>query len=271
MHIDSFFACSSSSLEDAEVVLFGIPYDATQSFKPGSRFAPTAIREASWNFEDFSVFFGRDVKPSFDAGNVCADGNFQDLMLEVSTFMKGFEGKKTVMLGGEHTVTYAVSENFDKEVCFVVFDAHFDMRDEFDGSIYNHACTVRRIMEKHEVVLIGVRSCTRQELEFAESEGVKFYTSFECEKRWNEIIKELKRELPEKIYLSVDMDAFDPAYAPGVSTPEPFGLRPAVYLDFLKAFGSRIVGIDVVEVVPDAEKVTPSLAAKLIVEFLCAP
>ena len=83
MHIDSFFACSNSSLEEAEVVLFGIPYDATQSFKPGSRFAPTAIREASWNLEDFSVYFRRGVGVRFcDAGNVCVDGSFEDIIFE---------------------------------------------------------------------------------------------------------------------------------------------------------------------------------------------
>ena len=269
MHIDSFFACSDS-IEKSEYVLFGIPYDATQSFKPGSRFAPTAIREASWNFEEFSVFFRRNAKPVFDAGNIRTDGSFQELMMDVDEFMKRIKDKIPIMLGGEHTTTYLVSRNFDSDIPFVIFDAHFDMRSEFDGNMYNHACTVRRIMEKHEVVLIGVRSCTKEELEFAESEGVKYYTSFECIKRWDEITRELEKNLPEKIYLSIDMDAFDPAYAPGVSTPEPFGIEPTTFLDFVSKFGSLVCGMDVVEVIPDAEKITPLLAAKFIIEFLCS-
>ncbi len=268
MHIDSFFACSNSPLEEADFVIFGIPYDSTQSFKPGSRFAPTAIREASWNFEEFSLFFERNVCKVFDAGNVYTDGSFEDIILEVSRFMQKID-RKFVALGGEHTVSYAIAKNVDAH--FVIFDAHFDMRDEFDGSKYNHACTTRRILESgKEVTLIGVRSCTREELEFARSEGVRFYTSFDCMKRWNEILKELEETLPEKIYLSVDVDAFDPAYAPGVSTPEPFGIEPILFMDFIKRFGERITGMDVVEVVPDAERVTPALAAKLVIEFLCS-
>ena len=270
MHIDSFFACSNSSLEDADVVIFGIPYDATQSFKPGSRFAPTAIREASWNLEDFSVYFGREVGVKVcDRGNVCVDGSFEDVMAEVETFLRGLKDVRTVMLGGEHTTSYAVSRAI-KKTHFVVFDAHFDLRDEFDGSKYNHACTVRRIAEKHDVTLIGVRSCTREEKEFAEENGIAYYTSFDVRRRWNDILAELERELPGEIYLSVDMDAFDPAYAPGVSTPEPFGIEPVTYLEFLERFRDRIVGMDVVEVVPDSERVTSALAAKLVNEFLCS-
>ncbi len=269
MHIDSFFACSNSSLEEAEVVLFGIPYDATQSFKPGSRFAPTAIREASWNLEDFSVYFRRGVGVRFcDAGNVCVDGSFEDIIFETELFLKKLAHKKFIMLGGEHTVSYAVSRALDK-THFVVFDAHFDLRDEFDGSKYNHACTVRRIAEKHDVTLIGVRSSTKEEIEFAEEMGIRYYTSFEVAERWGKILEELESELPEKFYLSVDMDAFDPSFAPGVSTPEPFGIEPVKYLEFLKKFGNRIEGMDIVEVIPDSERITPTLAAKFVVEFLC--
>ncbi len=273
MHIDSFFACSNSSLDEAEVVIFGIPYDATQSFKPGSRFAPNAIREASWNLEDFSVYFKRGVGVKVcDAGNVCVDGSFEDVMAETESFLRGLgierKSLRTVMFGGEHTVSYAVSRVM-KRTHFVVFDAHFDLRDEFDGSRYNHACTVRRIAERHDVTLVGVRSCTKEELEFAEREGIRYYTAFDVRKRWKEILRELEENLPDKIYLSVDMDAFDPAYAPGVSTPEPFGIDPVIYLEFVEKFGDRITGMDVVEVVPDSEKITPTFAAKLVVEFLC--
>ncbi len=270
MHIDSFFACSNSSEEECDCAIFGIPYDQTQSFKPGSRFAPTAIREASWNFEDFSLFFKKGIDVGVcDFGNVCVDGKFEDVVLETKEMVKMLRGKKIVMIGGEHTVSYALSKHLEKS-CFVVFDAHFDMRNEFDGSIYNHACTVRRIMEKHEVVLVGVRSCTKEELEFAESEGVEYFTSFECLKNWEGVIKKLEKILPDSFYVSVDVDAFDPAYAPGVSTPEPFGLKPLQFLQFLENFRGKIEGMDVVEVIPDSEKITPSLAAKLIIEFLCS-
>ncbi|AEA47221.1 agmatinase [Archaeoglobus veneficus] len=270
MHIDSFFACSNSNIDEAEFVVFGIPYDATQSFKPGSRFAPNAIREASWNLEDFSLFsrFSLYRAKICDAGNINVDGDFEAVASRVEEFMSGLSGIP-IALGGEHTVSYACAKNFE-EVCFVVFDAHFDLRDKFDGNPFNHACTSRRVYELgHKLILIGVRSCTEEELQFAEEGGIKFYTSFDVIKKgMAAILKEIEGEISDRVYLSVDVDAFDPAYAPGVSTPEPFGITPFDYLAFLEKFADRIVGMDVVEVVPDSEKVTQILAAKLVVEFI---
>jgi len=265
MHVDSFFACSNSELADAEFVIFGIPYDATQSFKPGSRFAPNAIREASWNLEDFSLFSKSPLYKArvCDAGNINTDGSFNDIVDRVSEFMKRFSGVP-IALGGEHSISYAIARNI-KKACFVVFDAHFDLRDSLDGNPYSHACTSRRIYELgHDLVLIGVRSCCEEELQFAEENGIQIYSAFDILKKGIDIL-EINAD---RIYLSVDMDVFDPAFAPGVSTPEPFGLKPLDLLFFISRFVERTVGIDVVEVVPDSEKITQILAAKIVMEFL---
>ena len=267
MHIDSFFACSNSKLEEADFIIFGIPYDATQSFKPGSRFAPNAIREASWNLEDYSFFsrFPLYKAKICDAGNVNTDGTFEEIIERVSNFMRSFSGIP-IALGGEHSISYAVARNVSN-ACFVIFDAHLDMRSDFDGNPYSHACTARRIYELgNEVVLIGVRSCSEEELEFAESEGIEIYSALDILTRGIDFI--FDKINAEKIYLSVDMDAFDPAFAPGVSTPEPFGLNPLDLLRFINNFSGKIVGMDIVEVVPDTEKVTQTLAARLVVEFI---
>jgi len=277
MHIDSFFACSNSSFEDAEFVIFGIPFDATQSFKPGSRFAPTAIREASWNLENYSLYFDfeLDFAKICDAGNVNVDGNFERVVGNVGKFLARVDLDKQIPigLGGEHTVTYAILKGLKvdlNEICYVVFDAHFDLRDEFDDDKFNHACTTRRIFELGvgDVVQIGIRSGTKEEKLFAEEKGIKFFYSWQ---NFDEILRETKKIVGDRsIYLSVDVDAFDPAFAPGVSTPEPFGLNPTVMLKFFEVFSDKIIAVDFVEVVPDAEKVTPMLVAKLIFEFIAS-
>jgi len=271
MHIDSFFACSNSDLEDAEFVIFGIPYDATQSFKPGSRFAPTAIREASWNLETYSIYFDYelDFAKVCDAGNVNVDGGFDDVIENVSEFLNGLKKEQIpIALGGEHTVTYAIIKGLNpKDFVYVVFDAHFDLRNEFDGNEFNHACTTRRVFELGaEVVIIGVRSGTKEEVRFAKDNGIHYFHPWQ-----NGILSELKRIIDDRaIYLSIDMDAFDPAFAPGVSTPEPFGLDPKLMLPFFKEFGGNVFAMDIVEVIPDTNWITQSLAAKLVFEFIAS-
>ncbi len=275
MHIDSFFACSNSDLDDAEFVVFGVPYDATQSFKPGSRFAPNAIREASWNLENYSLYFDFDLDfvKVCDAGNVNVDGNFDVICQNVEEFLEKIDGKVPIGLGGEHTVTYAILKglNVDPgEICYVAFDAHFDLRDEFDCNRFNHACTTRRIIELGvgDVILIGVRSGTREELLFAKERGINYFHPWQS---FDDIIEEVGRIVGDRrIYLSIDMDAFDPAFAPGVSTPEPFGLNPIVMLKFFESFSEKVLAVDVVEVVPDSDRITQTLAAKLVFEFIAS-
>ncbi len=265
MHIGSFFACSNSELEDAEYVIFGIPYDATQSFKSGSRFAPNAIREASWSLEDYSLFFRFPMYRAkiCDAGNVNTDGSFDSIADRVSGFMEKLSGVP-IALGGEHSVTYAIAKNV-KKACFVIFDAHFDMRGSFDGNPYSHACTSRRIYELgHDIILVGVRSCCEEEAQFVKENDIAVYTAFDILKKGIDTV-EIDAD---RIYLSVDMDVFDPAFAPGVSTPEPFGLKPLDLLFFIRRFGEKIVGMDVVELIPDPEKITQVLAAKIVMEFI---
>jgi len=267
MHIDSYFSISNSDLDDAEYVIFGIPYDATQSFKPGSRFAPNAVREASWNLESYSTYFDFDLSlvKTCDAGNVNCDGSFEDIVKKVDKFTAKIDAFP-IALGGEHTVSFAASQNFDN-VCYVVFDAHFDLRDEFDSIKYNHACTIRRVLESgRNVVILGVRSGTREEKDFARDKGIKWLYSWEY--TVEEALNLVKSH--ERIYLSLDMDVFDPSFAPGVSTPEPLGLNPFDFLHFVEKIAGRLVGFDICEIVPDPCKITQTLAAKLIFEVIAA-
>ncbi len=269
MHIDYFFAFSNSQKGEEDFLVFGIPYDQTQSFKSGSRFAPNAIREASWNLESYSVYFDYDLELAriHDAGNVNVDGNFDRVVKNVSELLSEVNSVP-IALGGEHTITYAVLRNFE-EVCYIAFDAHLDLRDEFDDNPFSHACVTRRIHELgFDVILVGVRSGTEEEFRFAREKGIFFFHPW---RDFGEVVETVRKIVGDRdIYLSIDMDAFDPAFAPGVSTPEPFGLNPIVMLKFFEEFSDRIVGLDVVEVVPDSERVTQTLAAKLIIEFIAS-
>lgn len=267
MHIDSYFALSNSKLENADFVVFGVPYDMSQSFIPGSRFAPHAIRVASWNLESYSPFF--DVDLDFvkvcDAGNVNVDGSFEKILDNVEDFVSKVGNKVLICLGGEHTVSYAVAKNLDFE-CYLVIDAHLDLRDEFDGSRFNHACTCKRVSELGvNIVYLGVRSCTKEELSYARERGFKVFNPFQID------FKKIEDCLSpyDKIYLSIDFDGFDPSYVT-VSTPEPFGLNPSIVLKIFENFSDRIVGIDITEIVPDQNYVTPTLGARLVFEFIAS-
>ncbi len=279
MHIDSFFACANSELDEAEFVIFGVPYDATQSFKPGSRFAPTAIREASWNLENYSLYFNfnLDFARICDAGNVNVDGGFDSILRNVEEFLSKVDLNRQIpiALGGEHSITYAVLKALGSKldlssICYVVFDAHLDLRDEFDDNPFNHACTTRRVFELGvgRVIQIGVRSGTEEEKAFAEENNIAVYYSWEVSEKIFEEIDDIVGD--RMIYLSIDMDAFDPAFAPGVSTPEPFGLNPMLMLKFFERFSDKVFALDVVEVVPDLDRITQNLSAKLVFEFIAS-
>ncbi|WP_457590459.1 agmatinase [Geoglobus sp.] len=270
MHIDNFFATSNSAVSDADYVIFGIPYDATQSFKPGSRFAPNAIREASWNLESYSIYFdyNLDFARIADAGNVNCDGNFEEVSERVSKLFEEINGIP-IVLGGEHSISYMVARNLE-DFTYVVFDAHLDLREGFDSNPYNHACTTRRVMEiADEVIIAGARSATKEEREFAENSGIEVHYSWDLlEYGFDDVLDTL--ESKDRIYLSLDMDVFDPAFAPGVSTPEPIGIHPYDFLRVLDEIGDRIIAFDVVEVIPDVNKVTQTLAAKMVNEFIAS-
>ncbi len=270
MHIDNFFALSNSSISDADFVIFGIPYDSTQSFKPGSRFAPNAIREASWNLESYSLYFDYDLDfvRVADGGNINCDGSFEEIAERVSKFLEEAKGLP-IAIGGEHSISYMLARNIENFV-FLVFDAHYDLRESFDSNPYNHACTTRRVLElADEVIIAGVRSGIKEERDFAEKSGIEVYYSWDLiDYGFDDLLDSL--ESKERIYLSLDADVFDPCYAPGVSTPEPFGITPFDFLKVIDEIAERIIAFDVCEVIPDENKITQTLAAKLIFEFIAA-
>jgi len=272
------FADASSSVDDAVAVIFGVPYDRTASFRSGARLGPNAIREASWNFERYFMEYGRDITsvPFADVGNTEEFGPSESMVKGVRA--KAAEivrrGKVPIALGGEHSIAPAVVEAFPKDVGVIGIDAHLDFRNEYLGDRYSHACSARRISDHvgvQRVVYSGVRSYSRGEREDLERLGLVYVSAEEVHR--DGIAKALDRALKavdrERVYLTIDMDGIDPAYAPAVGNPEPFGLTPLDVKHVINRLGDRLAGMDVNEVSPHYDQgQTAIVAARLVREAL---
>ncbi len=272
------YADADAEYSDAEAVIFGIPYDHTASFKAGAREAPTAVRQASYNFEEFHFEHGLDqYRPTVcDYGN-CDDFILPEDMIEEVKFAVAppiRDNKFTIAIGGEHTGTVPIIQSFKKgKIALMTIDAHLDSRDEYMGTPNSHACVTRRAAEVHglnNVFAIGVRAIGREELE--RDDVVPHITSFDIFDNGIEwaIKKALDSLKADKVYLSVDIDGIDPAYAPGTGTPEPFGLTPIQVKKAINLIGDRLAGFDVMEICPPADHsgITSILGARLINEAL---
>ena len=272
-----FFADDNSSFKDAEFVIVGVPFDATASFRKGARFAPEEIRKESYNFE--SYLFEHDIALSditiHDFGNIKRCKEPDEMMMEVKKVIKRIvnEEKFPILIGGEHSITFPAVTCF-KDIGVVCLDAHLDFRDEYLGEKSSHACSARRISEVvgiENIVLLGTRSFSMEEKEAAENLGLRYIDAFKVKK--DGIDKSIRTALSKikrkAIYLTLDMDVIDPAYAPGVANPEPFGLVPEEVKRCINLLSKRLVGFDVVEVCPPYDNGnTSSLAARLISEVI---
>ena len=265
------FADANSSFNDAKFVIFGVPFDSTSSFRSGSRFAPNRIREASYNFETYLMEQDVDLIdiPFHDAGNLDEYGNVDEMTGAVEDAVKKILPKFPILIGGEHSLTIGAVKTL-KNVSVVFIDAHLDFREEYLGIKNSHACVSRRVSEIvgiENVFSIGVRSFSRGEKNDAEKLGLKYVSSFDVkEKGIENIIRNLN--LKKKIYLSLDMDGVDPAFAPGVGNPEPFGLTPLDVVKCIKILSDRLVGFDVAEVCPPYDNGNTSLLGARIIRDL---
>jgi agmatinase len=284
MDRELFFADADSNYPDADFVIFGAPFDGTSSFRKGSRLAPDAIREASYNFETYNPYFDIDLAdiPFHDAGDVDIPGNYtveqaQTAVDEMVNVILS-DGKIPIMLGGEHSLTVPCvkrSMNHFNDLGVVVLDAHFDLRQEYGGEVNSHACVSRRIIEDitDNYISIGIRSGTRDEYSLARSRGITYYSADSIENKGiPHVIAELFRHFDTgHLYLSLDMDVLDPAYAPALGTPEPFGLADGQVLSLIRWLAPRSVGFDLVEIAPGFDSGnTALLGAKFICEFIAS-
>jgi agmatinase len=270
--------------EKARYVVFGVPFDVTSTYRTGARFAPNAIRQASQNIETYSFRTGIDAEdlPLHDLGDLHVSTSpkrtMDMLKLVVADVLEA--EKMPVAVGGEHTITLGILKGLGakaRETAVVSFDAHLDVRKEFLGLTLSHTTFMRVINEEvkpAKIVEVGTRAVSKEELAYAKEAGIDFFTSQLIMKEGAaQITKRLKEELApfERLYLTVDMDVLDPAFAPAVQNPEPEGLETHTLLDVLCALcDKRVVGFDVVEIAPVYDQGISAInAAKVMFEALC--
>lgn len=271
-----FLACSAD-VAAARVVLLGAPLDVTVSYRPGTRRGPEAVRRASWDLEEFSLYQERDLTdvPAADLGDLALPpGSIERGLAAIGRAVENLahQGKIPFLLGGEHLVTLpavrALSERYP-DLLLIQLDAHADLREEYEGEKLSHATVMRQIssfLPPENIYQLGIRSCTREELSFARTH-TRFFP-YEVEAPLRRILPELAGQ---PVYLTIDIDVFDPAFAPGVGTPEPGGQSVREVLTALRLLrGINLVGLDIVEVCPpfDPSERTAVLAALLARELL---
>ena len=270
--MSEFFADAESSYNEARFVYYGYPFDGTACFRKGTSEAPDAIRKNSYNFETYLLELGIDLSDvsANDWGNLelTKDQDKNEKLLEDLVSKIVNDGKFPVGLGGEHSLTPAAVKAAHSKypnLAVVILDAHLDFRKEYEGNTKSHATVTRRVSEivgVDNVRSVGIRSVSQSEITEACSVGLKFVESGWTELR--EYLADVIDDLDGPVYLSLDMDAIDPAFAPGVGTPEPFGMTPYEVVQTINFFADRIVGFDCVEVCPPHDNGnTSALAARL--------
>ena len=270
-----------AGLKKSKVCIIQAPYDETLTYIKGARKGPRAIIEASTNMELFddelqteTYKIGIYTAPplEFDTPTTPekAIASVKDAVKEVFD-----AGKFPVLLGGEHSITVgavkAAKEVFN-EISVLHLDAHYDLRDEYNGSKYNHACVARRLVKICPIVEVGVRNLSKEEKDFLDTplSNVKVISAYDILESpdWK---KEASNALKGNVYITIDLDVLDPAIMPSVGTPEPGGFGWYEFIDFLKIVtkDKKVVGFDVVELSPKEGFIAPDfLAAKIIYRLL---
>ena len=262
--------------EDAHYVIFGVPFDYTSSFRRGSSRGPIEVRRAYDNLESFDVNYEVDFSelPICDIGDIQVNEDASetvDLVEEVTSIITR-DGKIPIMIGGEHSITGGSIRNF-KDASMVIIDAHSDFRDSYMGNKHNHACVTHRALDvlgEGRIFSFGTRSTSREEFEDPDYHKVRFVSADEIRKEGiDRSLSKIEGKLRDKVYFSIDMDGIDPSFAPGVGTPEPFGLNDVDVRYLIRKLARKIYGFDVLEFTPDFDNGNTSmLAAKLIQDFI---
>lgn len=274
MTLPTKFMASTDNYEEANIVLVGVPMDFTCSFRPGTRFGPQKIREVSIGIEEYSIYMVRDLTEFsfYDAGDLdlpIGNVNKSLEMIEIAADEIIKDNKFPFFIGGEHLISVPVIkkvyEKYGDDLVLIHFDAHADLREGYLGCPNSHASAIRRVidfMPGKNIYQFGIRSGTKDEFEFARKNTNMF--TFD-------VIEPLKKCLDKfknrPLYVTLDIDVLDPAYANGTGTPEPGGISSKELLQsihLLKDFD--IVGFDLVEVSPhyDPSDRTALIAAKII-------
>ena len=264
-----------TKLNSSEIVVIPVPYDGSSTWIKGADKGPDALLEASANMELYDIETDSEVYLKgihTEEAVICKKGP-EDLSILVKERVKNVlaENKFPVIIGGEHSVSIgcfqAVSEQFE-DLTILQFDAHTDLRSSYENSAFNHACVMARAKELAPIVQIGIRSMDSSEKENIDPERVFWAHQMRNNQSWMQKAISL---LTKNVYITIDLDVFDPAFVPATGTPEPGGLDYYTVLSFIKEVNKKynIVGFDVVELCPvDHMKASDFLASKLTYQIL---
>ena len=283
------FPGATASRAEADYVVAGAPLDVSTTFRPGTRFGPERIRRFARTFDDYDRTTGRRFSECgvHDRGEVRAWDDAPAYLAWLAGELRDVvaDGAVPLLLGGEHTVSAAGVNAVGPDV-FVCLDAHLDLRSDYDGNEYSHATVTRRILDRvgagvdgggtddgdgpagggvEEAIVLGARTGSPAEWDRAEAPDVtvvppEAVPDFDLDARLG----------GRRAYLSVDVDAADPGFAPGTGTPEPFGLAPREMREVVRTVAPYATGFDVVEVNDRDDGQAASLAAKLCRAFVYA-
>jgi agmatinase len=269
-----------ADFENARFVVLPIGYDASATYKKGSRFGPDAIIEASQHVD---LFDEQLLDEFYQVGIYTHEHVIQDAEPPEQVQEKIYQAarplvaqdKTLLSLGGDHSITpalvRAVQEKWP-EVSVLHFDAHLDLKNSYYDSCYNHACALRRVHDLGATaVSIGVRSFDKWEYDFTKTHKKLFFTPAQVTANVQKVATEALSKLSDQVYITFDIDALDPSQAPGTGTPEAGGIRYREVLTILEAVGRhrRIVAADIVEVMPiKGQVVTESVAARLAYKII---
>jgi agmatinase len=264
-----------SNPNDAKIVIIPVAYDGTSTWRKGADKGPSAIIEASANMELYDIETDSEVYKEgiFTEGEIGGDISTEEMIKTVEEIVKYHlkRNKFTVVIGGEHSVSVGsikAHAGEHKNLAVLQLDAHTDLREEYNGSKYNHACVMARAKEVCPIVQVGVRSMDRSEKKSMDTSNVFFARDIHDNTGW---IKKAVSKLGDDVYITIDLDVFDPSIMSSTGTPEPGGLGWYEVLVLLKGVCEKknIVGFDVVELCPDSRNKAPDfLAAKLIYKLL---
>ncbi len=264
-----------SRLKNSEIVILPVPFDKTSSWIKGAAKGPAAIINASRNMELYDIETDTEVytRGIHTAKESVASSSKAMVSKVYKTAEKYIRAHKfVVVLGGEHTVSLgSIQAHADhyNEMSILHLDAHSDMRDSYEGNRYSHACVMARVKEQiKNIVSVGIRSMDSSEIRSINRKNIFYASKLRSSKDW---IKRVTKKLSSRVYVTIDLDVFDPSIMPSTGTPEPGGLGWYEVIDLLEHVSEKkqVVGFDVVELCPSRGVVAPDfLAAKLVYKLL---
>jgi len=260
---------------DCDVVIIGIPYDDKSSYLKGPAKGPQAIREASTSkminaWTELGVDLESEIRMT-DLGDLDVSGHFLEVFSRIEEKIGDVLSKDMVpiVLGGDHSVSYPIVKAFRKKYGYLDilhFDAHADLYEELYGDRYSHACPFARILEDglvQNIVQVGIRTATGEHRKQVNKYNIRMI-------EMKDFDNSLVFDFPNPLYISFDLDALDPAFAPGVSHHEAGGLSTRQAVNIIHKLNAKIVGLDVVEVNPDRDEsgITAAAAVKVVKEVV---